>query len=196
MTAAAPQPRALNCEPEQGREQIEVLVVDDDERFRTRLVQAFIQRGLSSLGAAGYNEAKTIAETRRVSGAVVDLRMPGQHGLAVLRLLREREPDSAVVVLTGFGSIATAVEAMRLGARDYLIKPCDADRILAALAAEPTAPEAEEPAFETPSLARIEREHIERVLRECGGNVSKAARVLGIHRRTLQYKLAKFPVGR
>jgi two-component system response regulator RegA len=175
---------------------LDVLVVDDDERFRERLVQAFRQRGLSSQGASGYEEAKAVAETQSIANAVVDLRMPGQHGLAVLRYLREREPESAVVVLTGFGSIATAVEAMRLGARDYLTKPCDADRILAALAPEPAAPEPAEPAFETPSLARIEREHIERVLSECGGNVSKTARVLGIHRRTLQYKLAKFPVGR
>jgi len=97
-------------------------------------------------------------------------------------------------VLTGYGSIATAVEAVRLGARDYLTKPCHADRILAAFDADP-APAAE-PSFETPSLARVEREHIERVLSECGGNVSKAARVLGMHRRTLQYKLAKFPVSR
>lgn len=196
MTAAALLPLATNGEPARDGERLDVLVVDDDERFRTRLVQAFAQRGLRSLGASGFNEAKAIAETRRISGAVVDLRMPGQHGLAVLRFLREQEPDSAVVVLTGFGSIATAVEAMRLGARDYLTKPCDADRILAALAAEPAPPEAEDPAFETPSLARIEREHIERVLSECGGNVSRAARVLGIHRRTLQYKLAKFPVVR
>ena len=101
-----------------------------------------------------------------------------------------------VVVLTGFGSIATAVEAMQLGARNYLTKPCDADRILSAFNSEPSALEGSEPVFETPSLARIEREHIERVLRECSGNISKTARVLGIHRRTLQYKLAKFPVNR
>lgn len=178
-------------------ELVDVLVVDDDERFRERLVQAFRQRGLHSLGANGYEEARRISESKRVSSAVVDLRMPGQHGLAVLRELRRRDPECAVVVLTGFGSIATAVEAMRLGARDYLTKPCDADRVLSALAPEPaSAEEGSGPAFETPSLARIEREHIERVLRECSGNVSKAARVLGIHRRTLQYKLAKFPVGR
>jgi two-component system response regulator RegA len=182
--------------PEPVDDAIDVLVVDDDERFRQRLVQAFQQRGLRSLGASGYEEARAAVATRRIAGAVVDLRMPGQHGLAVLRHLLEHEPDSAVVVLTGFGSIATAVEAMRLGARDYLTKPCDADRILSALAPEPAMPESAEPAFETPSLARIEREHIERVLRDCGGNVSKTARVLGIHRRTLQYKLAKFPVGR
>ncbi|HWA77378.1 MAG TPA: response regulator [Polyangiaceae bacterium] len=195
MTAADSTAHAGDAES--PAELVDVLVVDDDERFRERLVQAFRQRGLTSLGASGYDEANSISQTKRVVGAVVDLRMPGQHGLAVLRQLRKQVPDCAVVVLTGFGSIATAVEAMRLGARDYLTKPCDADRILAALLPEPAGvEESAEPAFETPSLARIEREHIERVLRECSGNVSKAARVLGIHRRTLQYKLAKFPVGR
>jgi len=194
MTGSAPEP--TRAEPSSAGEPVDVLVVDDDERFRERLVQAFRQRGLRSIGAGGYDEAKAIAATRSIARAVVDLRMPGQHGLAVVRLLHERDAETAVVVLTGFGSIATAVEAMRLGARDYLTKPCDADRILAALAPDPAAQEPAEPAFETPSLARIEREHIERVLRECAGNVSKAARVLGIHRRTLQYKLAKFPVGR
>ena len=98
--------------------------------------------------------------------------------------------------MTGYGSIATAVEAMRLGVRDYLTKPCNADQILAAFEVEPEpVPDAELP-YEVPSLARLEFEHIERVLRECNGNVSKAARVLGMHRRTLQYKLAKFPVRR
>jgi two-component system response regulator RegA len=99
-------------------------------------------------------------------------------------------------VLTGYGSIATAVEAMRLGARDYLTKPCHADRILAAFDADPEHPREEELEYPIPSLARLEREHIERVLCECNGNVSKTARVLGMHRRTLQHKLAKFPVPR
>ena len=104
------------------------------------------------------------------------------------------DPHLEIIVLTGYGSIATAVEAVRLGARDYLTKPCHTDRILAAFDAE--APATLDPAFETPSLARLEREHIERVLRECNGNVTKAAKALGMHRRTLQYKLAKFPVSR
>jgi two-component system response regulator RegA len=109
--------------------------------------------------------------------------------------LLEKQPSMQVVVLTGYGSIATAVEAVRLGALDYLTKPCHADRVLGAF--EPKEPgEARAATFETPSLARLEREHIERVLTECGGNVSKAARVLGVHRRTLQYKLAKYPVQR
>ncbi|HEU4534780.1 MAG TPA: helix-turn-helix domain-containing protein, partial [Polyangiaceae bacterium] len=117
---------------------------------------------------------------------------------AVLRALLAERPGIEVVVLTGYGSIATAVEAVRLGARDYLTKPADADRVLAAFDADPSDPGegGGELPFETPSLARLEWEHIERVMRECKGNVSRAARVLGIHRRTLQYKLAKFPAGR
>lgn len=171
------------------------LLVDDDERFRERLLKAFRQRGLVAEGASGYEQALSLARTTRFQRALIDLRMPGQDGLSLLRALLQQDSELYVVVLTGFGSIATAVEAMQLGARNYLTKPCDADRILSAFSAEP-AGEANEPVFETPSLARIEREHIERVLRECSGNISKTARVLGIHRRTLQYKLAKFPVNR
>ncbi|HET9933615.1 MAG TPA: response regulator, partial [Polyangiaceae bacterium] len=171
------------------------LLVDDDERFRERLLKAFRQRGLEAEGARDAEQALALVRLKRFRRALIDLRMPGHDGLSLLRALLEHDPELYVVVLTGFGSIATAVEAMQLGARNYLTKPCDADRILAAFSAEPAA-EGQEPVFETPSLARIEREHIERVLRECSGNISKTARVLGIHRRTLQYKLAKFPVNR
>src|SRR5262249_28603097 len=104
------------------------------------------------------------------------------------------QQETEIVILTGYGSIATAGEAMRLGARDYLVKPCHADRILAAFDSEPES--AADPTCAIPSLARLEWEHIDRVLRECNGNVSKTARVLGVHRRTLQYKHAKFPVTR
>lgn len=171
------------------------LIVDDDERFRERLLKAFRQRGLAVEGAADAQGALSLVRATQFRRVLIDLRMPGSDGLTLLRALLEHDPELHVVVLTGFGSIVTAVEAMQLGARNYLTKPCDADRILAAFSPEPPA-EASEPVFETPSLARIEREHIERVLRECSGNISKTARVLGIHRRTLQYKLAKFPVSR
>lgn len=176
-----------------------VLVVDDDERFRERLAKALRQRGHEVSVADGLEAALAVARATALDRAVIDLRMPGAGGLAVLRALLAERPGLEVVVLTGYGSIASAVEAMRLGARDYLTKPADADRILAAFAADPSdeaAPPAGDAAFETPSLARLEWEHIERVMRECKGNVSRAARVLGIHRRTLQYKLAKFPAGR
>ncbi|MFO0635231.1 MAG: response regulator [Nannocystaceae bacterium] len=171
-----------------------ILLVDDDERFRERLARALEQRGHAVATAAGRDEALAIARAQPIERAIVDLRMPGAHGLRVLRDLLELHPDAAVVILTGYFSIATTVEAIRGGARDYLVKPCDADRILTAFEREPgESSDTEALPLETPSLARVEWEHIERVLRECGGNVSKAARVLGIHRRTLQYKLSKYP---
>lgn len=176
-------------------ERLTILLVDDDDRHRDRLRDAIAERGFNVLAAANHGEAVAAARDAHIDRAVVDLRMPGPNGLAVIQDLLALHPACEILVLTGYGSIATAVEAMRLGARDYLTKPSNADRILAAFDSEPV-PVGEEVAFETPSLARMEREHIERVLQECNGNVSKAARVLGMHRRTLQYKLAKFPVNR
>lgn len=171
-----------------------ILLVDDDDRLRERLARAFAERGLHVLAAGDYHEAMHLAREHPPDRAVIDLRMPGPSGLQLIKDLLALHPVD-IIVLTGYGSIATTVEAMRLGARDYLTKPCHADQILASFEAEPEPTGAELP-FEVPSLARLEWEHIARVLRECNGNVSKAARVLGIHRRTLQYKLAKFPVSR
>ncbi|MCX5744847.1 MAG: response regulator, partial [Proteobacteria bacterium] len=163
-----------------------MLLIDDDERLRERLGRAFAERGYRVLTAADHAHGIELARQEHVDRAVVDLRMPGPHGLVVLQDLIAIDPDIDVVILTGYGSIATAVEAMRLGARDYLTKPAHADRILAAFETEPE-PTGGAIEFEVPSLAKVEREHIERVLRECNGNVSKAARMLGMHRRTLQY---------
>lgn len=172
-----------------------MLVVDDDERFRERLSKALRARGLEVHTAEHHEGAMAVARAHRLDRALIDLRMPGPGGLALLRDLKQLQPQVEVVVLTGYGSIATAVEAMRLGARDYLTKPCHADRILLSFEADAERATAD-PAYEIPSLARLEWEHIERVLRECNGNISKTARVLGMHRRTLQHKLAKFPVPR
>jgi two-component system response regulator RegA len=127
--------------------------------------------------------------------AVVDLRMPGRSGLELIRDLKALDAETKVVVLTGYGSIATALEAVRLGARHYLTKPVDADELLAAFDRAQPSP-ASPPVVECPSLARVEWEHINRVLADCGGNVSQAARVLGIHRRSLQRKLQKRPSAR
>jgi two-component system response regulator RegA len=171
-----------------------MLVVDDDERLRERLGKAFAERGFRVLLAGGHAAAVAIAKAHAIDRAVVDLRMPGPHGLVVVQALVELHPEIEIVVLTGYGSIATAVEAMRLGARDYLTKPAHADRILAAFDTDPEP--TQEMEFDIPTLAKLEREHIERVLQECNGNVSRAARALGVHRRTLQYKLAKFSVKR
>ena len=174
---------------------ISILIVDDDEPLRERLTRAFAERGFEAVGAADHGAALALARARPFDRAVVDLRMPGPGGLAVVEDLLAACPGITVVVVTGYGSIATAVEAMRRGAHDYLTKPAHADQILAAFDADRDAADAQ-PEYPVPSLAKVEREHIERVLRECNGNISRAARMLGMHRRTLQYKLAKFPVRR
>jgi two-component system response regulator RegA len=173
-----------------------VLVVDDDDVFRTRLVRALVDRGLDARGAEGVAAAAAEASRESPELAIVDLRMPDGSGLAVVKALLELDPTTRVVVLTGYGSIATAVEAVRMGAAHYLTKPADVDEILRALDRE--ARPADEDAIEprAPSLARAEWEHIQRVLSDCGGNVSHAARVLGVHRRSLQRKLSKRPVSR
>ncbi|MBK9072570.1 MAG: response regulator [Myxococcales bacterium] len=172
------------------------LLVDDDERFRTRLAKALTDRGNEVTAVGCHAEALAVADHLAFDRAIVDLKMPGKNGLATVRALKELQPTIDIVVLTGYGSIATAVDAMRHGATEYLQKPSHTEQILGAFAAEPPALEETAQAFETPSLAKIEWEHIERVLHECGGNISRAARVLGLQRRTLQYKLAKFPVAR
>lgn len=176
-----------------------VLVVDDDEVFRERLVRAFARRGLIATGVADGAAALAHARAESPEMVVVDLRMPNDHGLDIAKELLRIDPTTRVVILTGYGSIATAIEAIRLGAIHYLQKPADAAEILRALRGElspdadrgaprdPISPDA------VPSLARVEWEHIERVMHDCDNNISKAARLLGLHRRSLQRKLAKMP---
>ena len=169
--------------------------------FRERLVKAMATRGLAVAAAADAAEALAQARHHKPGRAVVDLRMPGTGGLDLIRDLVKLDPSMQVVVLTGYGSIASAVEAVRRGATDYLTKPVDADQILAAFrdgdGGDDELPDddAEHAAdgSTTPSLARVEYEHIQRILADCGGNVSQAARKLGIHRRSLQRKLHKLP---
>jgi two-component system response regulator RegA len=168
-----------------------LLVVDDDAAYRTRLVRALAERGLSVTQAGSYDEAVQSAEAETPEMALVDLRLPGRSGLDVVKRLKELDSTTSVVVLTGYGSIATAVESVRLGATTYLTKPVDADQILAALDGIMPATEV---GSATPSLARVEWEHIQRVMADVAGNISEAARRLGIHRRSLQRKLAKYPV--
>jgi len=167
------------------------LIVDDNERLRERLAYALHHRGYRTITAdspATALEAAAAAPTH----AILDLRMPGGSGLDLLADLRETLPEIEAVVLTGYGSVATAVEAMRLGAVNFLAKPADADMILAAFApAQATGLRGED--YTPPSLARAEWELINRVLEDCGGNISRAARKLGLHRRTLQRKLQKYP---
>ncbi len=171
-----------------------ILLVDDDEVFRRRLARAFEERGYDVRTADNYDRAVNEARTDPPEFAVVDLRMPGRSGLELVSVLKKLDPGTKTVVLTGYGSIATAIDALRLGAHYYLAKPADADDIEAAFArgeSPPLAPP--EPQYQAPSLARAEWEHINRVLSDCGGNISEAARRLGIHRRSLQRKLQKYP---
>jgi two-component system response regulator RegA len=178
------------------------LVVDDDAAFRTRLVKALVVRGYDARGAGNVDEAVDVARDFRPDAAVVDLRMPGgKSGLDLVSELVKRYPGVQIVILTGYGSIATAVEAVRQGAINYLSKPSDADQILAAFDHEGDGNGggggghggAADAVETTPSLARVEYEHIQRILSDCGGNISLAARKLGIHRRSLQRKLSKLP---
>jgi two-component system response regulator RegA len=170
-----------------------ILVVEDDEPFRAVLVQALEARGYEVNGVPDAQSAIDAARKDSPEMAVVDLRLQDASGLDVVRELKAIDASTAIVVLTGYGSIATALESIRLGALHYLTKPTDPDRILAAfergLAARPR-----DLPIDTPSLARVEWEHLQRVLTDCNGNISEAARELGMHRKSLQRKLAKRPV--
>jgi two-component system response regulator RegA len=167
-----------------------MLIVDDDDTFRERLARAMRSRGFEVVQANGIEQVVALGP-EPFERAVVDLRMPGASGIDVIRHLRALHPGLRAVVLTGYASIPTAVEAVRAGAFNYLAKPAHADAILAAFE-EPAAQDTEG-APETPSLASVEWEHIHRVLTDCEGNISEAARRLGLHRRSLQRKLYKYP---
>ncbi len=173
-----------------------VLVVDDDLVFSRALAESLRRRGLKALTAPdraqGYEEARAF----RPSRVVVDLRMPG-GGLELVRELREELPESRVVVLTGYGSIRTAVEAVKLGAVQYLTKPVGVDALLRAFDGQSEPGSGDEDGEEPLplSLGELEWEHLQRVLAETKGNVSEAARRLGMHRRSLQRKLARGPSG-
>ncbi len=173
-----------------------ILIVDDDEVYRNRLARAFVDRGYEVKTAQDYDSAVAVAQADSPEWAVVDLKMPGKSGLELVKALVEIDPATRAVVLTGYGSIATAIDAVRLGAAYYLSKPADADDIINAFAraeAPPLEPPADGGDYKAPSLARAEWEHINRVLSDAGGNISEAARRLGIHRRSLQRKLQKYP---
>jgi two-component system response regulator RegA len=173
---------------------LSILIVDDDVALRERLAKAFQNRGFEARAAASYEEAVAFAEADSPEYACVDLRLPGRSGLEIVKALKAIDPETKIVVLTGYGSIATAMEAVRLGALNYLSKPADADGILAAFARDEDPDKASSPDhYVAPSLARAEWEHINRVLADCDGNVSEAARRLKIHRRSLQRKLQKYP---
>jgi len=168
-----------------------LLLVDDDTTFCSVLMRALEKRGFVVTVANSVEEALPLARANPPEYAVVDLKMEGASGLVLIRALHELDAETRIVVLTGYASIATAVEAVKLGATQYLAKPANADEIVAAFghAASTALPLNSQPA----SVERLEWEHINRVLQEQQGNISATARLLNMHRRTLQRKLAKKP---
>ena len=169
-----------------------LLLVDDDEVFRERLARSFRKRGYLVRTSGCCDDALRIAWSDSPELAVVDLRMPGCSGIELVRDLKQNDAATKVLVLTGYGSIATAVDAVKLGATNYLPKPADADDIIAAFDRGESPAEATQTEYQAPSLARAEWEHIQRVLADTAGNISEAARRLRIHRRSLQRKLHKY----
>lgn len=179
--------------PKHGRPDLgpdpSLLLVDDDGPFVTRLAKAMEKRGFQTETAESVEAGKIAASARPPAYAVVDLRLGDGNGLDVVETLRERRPDCRIIILTGYGAIATAVAAVKIGAVDYLSKPADANDIANALLsvgdARPLPPE------NPMSADRVRWEHIQRVYELCDRNISETARRLNMHRRTLQRILAK-----
>lgn len=172
----------------------EFLLVDDDPVFTGAMQRGLERRGYRVRCAVSAEAALQACRGSAPDYIVLDLNMPGTSGLVALPRLLELAPDARLLVLTGYSSIATAVQATKAGACNYLCKPASIDELLAALGGE-TAAEAEI-AQQPTSLNRLEWEHLQRVLQENDGNISATARALGMHRRTLQRKLQKRPVRR
>lgn len=166
-----------------------LLLVDDDEPFLRRLAKAMEKRGFDVETAGSVAAGQAIATARPPAYAVVDLRLGDGNGLDVVEVIREKRADSRVVVLTGYGAIATAVAAVKIGATDYLSKPADATDVTNALLSGPD--ELPPPPENPMSADRVRWEHIQRVYELCDRNVSETARRLNMHRRTLQRILAK-----
>lgn len=179
----------MAIEPLQIGEDKSLLLVDDDEPFLKRLAKAMEKRGFFVEQAGSVAAGRAIATARPPAYAVIDLRLEDGNGLDVVEVLRARRPDCRVVVLTGYGAIATAVAAVKIGATDYLSKPADATDITNALLASGN--ELPPPPENPMSADRVRWEHIQRVFELCDRNVSETARRLNMHRRTLQRILAK-----
>lgn len=166
-----------------------ILIVDDDKAFSTRLGRAMETRGFDVRIAQTIRDGKQAIRVAPPAYAVIDLRLEDGSGLEAVALLKELRPEARAVILTGYGNIATAVNAVKLGAVDYLAKPADADDIMSALFAMPD--QKIKPPENPMSADRVRWEHIQRVYEMCGRNVSETARRLNMHRRTLQRILAK-----
>ncbi len=174
-----------------------VLVIDDDAIFSAVLARALGARGFAVTTASDRVSALSQLRQQLPDCAVLDLKLGAENGLALIPELLAIQPKLRILLLTGYASIATAVEAIKRGAHDYLAKPVDADQVVQALLGEAGDTDEDPDApleVHTPPLKRLEWEHIQRVLTECNGNISETARRLGLHRRTLQRKLSKRPV--
>ena len=176
-----------------------LMIIDDDDRFRTRLERSFTNRGYAVVafeeGKAAVNHLTETLNHNPIQYVIVDLKLASEWGLNIVESLLDLDPSVSIVVLTAYGSIATAIEALKLGALNYIQKPASVIDIENALLNKKlieTKSNLEN--VDTPSLAKVEWEHINRVLTDCDGNIRQTAQKLGMHRRTLQRKLAKFPV--
>ena len=170
-----------------------ILLVDDDQSFCASLRRSLERRGYTVNVAHNVDDAITLCEQFTPEMAVVDLKLETRSGLNLIPVLRQRFPNIKMLMLTGYSSIATTVEAIKLGADNYLQKPASTTEILAALEDQTSPASTSDAELSPPSLDRIEWEHIQRVPAENGGNISETARQLGMHRRTLQRKLQKRP---
>ncbi|HIF17595.1 MAG TPA: response regulator transcription factor [Cycloclasticus sp.] len=170
-----------------------ILIIDDDEIYCSVLCDAFTRRGFDVAFACDEQQAIEQIERFEPELAVVDLRLEQSSGLHLIKRLKDNDENTKIIMLTGYASIATAVQAVKLGAIQYLTKPANADEILAALG-QSNADVDVEPSQQPLSVKRLEWEHMQKILLECEGNISEAARRLNMHRRTLQRKLAKRPV--
>lgn len=178
----------MNCE-----DAASLLLVDDDVTFCSVLKPALERRGYCVTVAHSVEAAIPLAQENPPEFAVVDLKMGGAPGLVLVKALHELDPNTRIVILTGYASIVTAVEGIKLGATQYLAKPANADQIVAAF---DHAPDSHTPIATQPTqIDRLEWAHIQQVLHENGGNISATARALNMHRRTLQRKLTKPPLG-
>lgn len=172
---------------------MKVLLIDDDENFSNSLMLEFIDRKIEVVSHSKYSDIEE-GEINEATHAIVDLRLKGENGLNIMMSLRERNPNIKMVMLTGFGTISTAVEAMRLGAINYLSKPVSFDHLLHTL--QNSSDQEIELLESEMTLAEKEREYIEYVLVKCENNISRAAKILGLHRQSLQRMLRKYPFHR
>lgn len=173
--------------------ELDFLIVDDDLAFAIMLERALKRRQHSCAIALDAAQALQLAERYKIERAIIDLKLGKDSGLQLIREMKIKIPDLQIVMLTGYSSISTAVDAVKSGAINYLCKPADANEILSAFG-EDYSPDAHEINYTPLSVERLEWEHIQKVLQENNGNISATARALGMHRRTLQRKLQKRPV--